>query len=146
MEMRDDIDMTAQEIADKFAISKKSLYRYIKILDLTDDLKKLIDEDKLHTDTAEIFCGFSADEQDAVCEFVQQTGKKINRAMAKAMERIVQEQDVTSYEDFLPILEQPKKKVKNKLYSSFAEKYNVKYSEEEWDNLVTELLTKHFEE
>lgn len=64
----------------------------------------------------------------------------------KDFERIVQEQDVTSYEDFLPILEQPKKKVKNKLYSSFAEKYNVKYSEEEWDNLVTELLTKHFEE
>ena len=59
MEMRNDIDMTAQEIADKFAISKKSLYRYIKILDLTDDLKKMIDEDKLHTDTAEIFCGFS---------------------------------------------------------------------------------------
>lgn len=66
MEMRNDIDMTAQEIADKFAISKKSLYRYIKILDLTDDLKKMIDEDKLHTDTAEIFCGFSVDEQDAV--------------------------------------------------------------------------------
>lgn len=77
MEMRNDIDMTAQEIADKFAISKKSLYRYIKILDLTDDLKKMIDEDKLHTDTAEIFCGFSADEQDAVYEFVQQTGKKV---------------------------------------------------------------------
>lgn len=145
MEMRNDIDMTAQEIADKFAISKKSLYRYVKILDLTDDLKKLIDEDKLHTDTAEIFCGFSADEQDIVYEFVMQTGKKINRAMAKAMERIVQEQDVTSYEDFLPILEQPKKKVKNKLYNSFAEKYSVKYSEEEWDNLVAKLLTQHFE-
>ena len=145
MEMRNDIDMTAQEIADKFAISKKSLYRYIKILDLTDDLKKMIDEDKLHTDTAEIFCGFSADEQDAVYEFVQQTGKKVNRTMAKAMERITQEQEVTSYEDFLPVLEQPKKPVKNKLYSGFAEKYSVNYSEEEWDNLVSELLTKHFE-
>jgi len=145
MGMRQDIDMTVQEIADKFGISKKSLYRYIKILDLTDDLKKLIDEDKLHTDTAEIFCGFSTDEQDAVYEFVQQTGKKVNRAMAKAMERITQEQEVTSYEDFLPVLEQPKKPVRNKLYSSFAEKYSVNYSEKEWDSLVSELLTKHFE-
>lgn len=145
MGMRQDIDMTVQEIADKFGISKKSLYRYIKILDLTDDLKKLIDEDKLHTDTAEIFCGFSADEQDAVYEFVQQTGKKVNRAMAKAMERITQEQEVTSYEAFLPVLEQPKKPVRNKLYSSFAEKYSVNYSEKEWDSLVSELLTKHFE-
>ena len=85
------------------------------------------------------------DEQDAVYEFVQQTGKKVNRTMAKAMERITQEQEVTSYEDFLPVLEQPKKPVKNKLYSGFAEKYSVKYSEEEWDNLVSELLTKHFE-
>ena len=145
MGMRQDIDMTVQEIADKFGISKKSLYRYIKILDLTDDLKKLIDEDKLHTDTAEIFCGFSTDEQDAVYEFVQQTGKKVNRAMAKAMERITQEQEVTSYEDFLPVLEQPRKSVRNKLYSSFAEKYSVNYSEKEWDSLVSELLTKHFE-
>ena len=145
MGMRQDIDMAVQEIADKFGISKKSLYRYIKILDLTDDLKKLIDEDKLHTDTAEIFCGFSTDEQDAVYEFVQQTGKKVNRAMAKAMERIAQEQEVTSYEDFLPVLEQPKKPVRNKLYSSFAEKYSVNYSEKEWDSLVSELLTKHFE-
>lgn len=145
MGMREDIDMTVQEIADKFGISKKSLYRYIKILDLTEDLKRLIDEDKMHTDTAEIFCGFSADEQDVVYEFVQQTGKKINRAMAKAMERIVQEQGVTSYEDFLPVLEQPKKKVKSKLYNSFAEKYNVEYSEEEWDSLVAQLLTQHFE-
>lgn len=145
MGMRQDIDMTVQEIADKFGISKKSLYRYIKILDLTDDLKKLIDEDKLHTDTAEIFCGFSTNEQDAVYEFVQQTGKKVNRAMAKAMERITQEHEVTSYEDFLPVLEQPRKPVRNKLYSSFAEKYSVNYSEKEWDSLVSELLTKHFE-
>lgn len=65
--------------------------------------------------------------------------------MAKAMERITQEQEVTSYEAFLPVLEQPKKPVRNKLYSSFAEKYSVNYSEKEWDSLVSELLTKHFE-
>lgn len=145
MEMRQDIDMTAQEIADKFAISKKSLYRYIKILDLSDGLKKLIDEDMLHTDTAEIFCMFSETSQQAVCDFVEHTGKKINRALAKAMESIEQEGKVTSYEDFLPVLEKPKKAVKNKLYNNFAKKYEVDYTEEEWDNLVTELLTKHFE-
>lgn len=145
MEMRQDIDMTAQEIADKFAISKKSLYRYIKILDLSDEMKKLIDEDMLHTDTAEIFCAFTEEQQGYVCEFVEKTGKKINRALAKAMESILQEGDVTGYEDFLPALEKPTKAVKNKLYNSFAEKYSVSYSEEEWDSLVTELLTKHFE-
>lgn len=146
MEMRQDIDMTVQEIADKFAVSKKSLYRYIKILDLSDGLKRLIDEDMLHTDTAEIFCAFTEEQQECVREFVEKTGKKINRALAKAMENVVQNGEVTSYEDFLSVLEKPKKPVKSKLYSSFAKTYGVDYSEDEWDSLVAELLTKHFEQ
>lgn len=148
MEMRSDIDMTVQEIADKFNISKKSLYRYIKILELTDELKELIDNDMINVDTAEIFCNFSTNNQDSVCEFVLNCNKKINRALAKEMEQIVKNYngDKVPAHEFSCLLNKKKKACKNKLYNSFAEKYNVEYSEQEWNELVEKLLDKHFSE
>lgn len=148
MELRSDIDMTAQEIADKFGISKKSLYRYIKILDLTDNLRGLIDNDMLHTDTAEIFSEFSSENQESVYEYVQQSGKKINRAIAKEMEAIVRncEGGFITANEFAELLDKPKKNCKNKIYNGFAKKYKVDYTEDEWNNLISNLLEKHFNE
>ena len=147
MEMRSDIDMTAQEIADKFGISKKSLYRYIKILKLTDDLKSLVDTDMIHTDTAEVFSEFSEENQKSVYECVIKNGKKVNRGVAKAMEIIVAEKEGenVSPEEFEKAFEK-KKTFKNSAYNKFASKFKVDYSEDEWNTLIEALLDAHFKE
>lgn len=145
MEIRSDIDMTAQEIADKFGISRKSLYRYIKINDLTDNLKNLIDKDMLHTDTAEIFADFSDEQQELVYDFVQETGKKVNRALAKRMQGIVAANgDSTTLDSFKNLLNEPKPTCSNKTYIELGKKYNVSYSDDEWTSLIDELLAQHF--
>lgn len=146
MELRNDIDMTSQEIADKFGISRKSLYRYIKILDLTDDLRSLIDDNMLHTDTAEIFAEFSEENQESVFEYVQKTKKKVNRAIAKQMEEIVRSRNgghVTS-EEFKQALDKHKTLYSNKLYGAFSKKYGVNYSDTEWDDLISKLVDEYF--
>lgn len=146
MERKSDIDMTVQEIAEKFNTSKKSLYRYIKVLDLTEEMRDLVNKEMISVDTAEIFCNFSEENQAAVCEFVNQNNKKINRNLAKEMEQIVADQgENVSPELFLPVLDK-KKKCKNKLYIKLSEKYEVEYSDKEWDQLVSELVDKYFSE
>lgn len=146
LEIRHDIEMTVQEIADKFGKSKKTLYRYIKILDLTDNLKKLIDTDMLNTDTAEIFCNFSAHNQEAVYEFVSETKRKINKSMAKAIEDLVSKhngEDISA-NDIIEIFDKTNKPFKNKIFQTYSEKYSVSYTEDEWITLISSLLDKHF--
>lgn len=163
LEIRQDIEMTALEIANKFGISTKSLYRYIKILDLTDNLKKLIDNDLLHTDTAEIFCTFSENNQEAVYEYVINENQKlkeanekstkekkftINRSKAKAIEDLIAKnkgEDITA-DDIQEMFDVKDKPFKNKVFQSYAKKYNVEMSEDEWDKLISSLLEKHFAE
>ena len=45
MELRSDIDMTAEEIAAKFDVSKKTMYRYINVSKLIPELQELTDND-----------------------------------------------------------------------------------------------------
>lgn len=146
LEIRHDIDLTAQEIADKFGISKKSIYRYIKILDLTDNLKQLINEDYLHTDTAEIFCTFSEANQEAVYEYVTSSKKTLSRNMAKSIQSLVEKHngETITADDISEMFNKGTKPFKNKIFQSYADKYNVTMTESEWDNLISSLLDKHF--
>lgn len=148
MKHRNDIELTAQEIADKFNISKKTMYRYINILKLDSRLQDMADDDMINIDAADIICKFSADNQESVYQFIVQTNKKISAALAKKMKSVTDnyEGSKVPVHEFTILLASPEKNCRNKLYSSFSRKYNVDYSDKEWNELVEKLLDNHFKQ
>jgi len=145
IEKRSDINMTVQEIADKFNISKKSIYRYIKILDLTENLQTLINNNMLHVDTAEIFFKLSETNQEIIYKFVIETKTKINRAAAKKIYEFFKCHDNNASIDELKSLLLCSQPVyKNEIYNKLSAKFNFEYSEKELDNLSLRLLEDYF--
>lgn len=142
MEKRKDIDMTAQEIADKFGISKKSMYRYINLGKLIRELQEYADSELLNIDSIDIICAFSEDNQRSVSEFIRNNQKKVTIALAKKMAAIVKNygKEKVPVWEFNSLLYKPKKSYKNKIYNNLANRYNIEYSEKELDEITERLL------
>lgn len=152
--MRKDIDMTAQEIADKFGISKRSMFRYEKVTALIPELQEYADMELINIDSVENIVKFSEENQRVVCEFIIATEKKhkVTASLSKKMTAVVEEYDgdTVPLEEFTALIAKPtvdnnKRVYKNAVYNSVAQKYRIEYSEKELDDIVVSLLEKYFE-
>lgn len=145
---RKDMDMSVQEIAGKFGISKKTMYRYANVSKLIHSLQELFDNDTINLDCSDIFVKFSERKQECVAECIGNAGKHITMSVAIAMQTIADEisdDDITTDDFNIVFAPKVKPAFKNKIYTSLAEKYNISdYTEKDLDNLVTELLEEHF--
>lgn len=145
MEIRQDVDMTAQEIALKFGLSKKTMYRYINVTKLIGGLQKFVDDGLISLDAVDIICQFSRKNQEAICKYLEFSHKKVMVSLAKKVAQSVANDKHLTKEMVIQLAEdKPKKKYKNKVYNTLAESYNLNYSEEELDELVLKLLQEHF--
>ncbi len=70
MELRKDLNVSVQEVVEKFGVSKKSLYRYINVIKCTPDIQDLIDSDKINVDCADLIKSMSEEEQQSLAEYV----------------------------------------------------------------------------
>jgi protein-tyrosine-phosphatase len=151
LQKRKDIDMTAQEISDKFGVPKKTMYRYANISKLTEELQNYADSKVINVDSVDYICNFSEENQNVLCEFIEKTDKKhkITVSLAKKMAKIVEnyDNDTVPVHEFTALVVKPEKKsksYKNAVYNTVAEKYKIEYSEKELDDIVTKLLEKYF--
>ena len=67
-DMRKDLDMTIQEIADKFGISRPLYYIYINVSKCIPEIQEKMDKDLIHIRCADILCSLSEDQQKTVAE------------------------------------------------------------------------------
>jgi ParB family chromosome partitioning protein len=145
MELRHDIDMTAQEIAEKFGLSKKTMYRYINVTKLTDKLQKFVDEGLISLDSVDIICQLSEKNQRAIYEYIEFSNKKVMVSLAKKISQAVTDGENLTKKMIIKLADdKPKKKYKNKVYNTLAESYNINCSEKELDELTLKLLQEHF--
>ncbi len=142
-----EIELSVMEVAEKFGVSKKTMYRYINISKLIPKLQELVDTEMINIDVTDIISKFSTENQEVVAKFIESGYGKVNVSLAKKMAEIVEEAegDEVSVGEFIALTVKPKKAYKNKLYNSFAEKYSVEYSEKELDELVLQFLEEHFD-
>jgi ParB family chromosome partitioning protein len=145
MELRQDIDMTAQEIAKKFGLSKKTMYRYINVTKLIESLQKFVDCGLISLDAVDIICQFSKENQEVVCEYLNFSHKKVMVSLAKRVAQAVDDGNAITKEMVIHLAEDTsKKKYKNRVYNILAESYDLNCSEKELDELVLKLLQEHF--
>lgn len=143
---RKDMEISVQEIAEKFGVSKKTMYRYANVSRLVSELQELFDADIINLDCSDVFVKFSEENQQSVAEYIKGSGKHITLSVAIAMEKVASDGNVLP--DSFGVIFAPKVKpvYRNKVYSSIAERYDISttYTEKELDDLVTQLLEEHF--
>lgn len=149
MEKRADTDMTAAEIAAKFGVSKKTMYRYMSVASLNVHLQKYADEGKIQLAAAEIIAAFSEENQKAVLNFLSRPdSKKITPEIAKEFAQIVEDyggEDVPFHEFTKLLAPKPLKKYKSNVYNNIFSRFAIDKSEHELDELAEKLLTEYFE-
>lgn len=149
MKKRDDTDMTAAEIAAKFGVSKKTMYRYISVASLNVHLQKYADEGKIQLAAAEIIAAFSEENQKTVLNFLSRPdSKKITPEIAKEFAQIIEDyggEEVPFHEFTKLLAPKPLKKYKSNVYNNLSSRFAIDKSEKELDELAERLLTEYFE-
>jgi ParB family chromosome partitioning protein len=128
MNKRGDVDMTAAEIAAKFGVSPKTMYRYINVANMIDPLQKCADSGIINLAAADIISGFSEGNQRLVWNFINENSdfKKITPAVAKQFAAIVDAyggDDVPDYELIKFFEPKPKVKYKSGIYNNLSSSF-----------------------
>lgn len=144
MEVRKDIDLTAQEIADKFGLSKKTMYRYINVTKLIPELQTLTDKDLISLDAVDILSKLSIENQKVINEYLLKNNKKIMVGTAKKIYLFTTNNNILTIKDIENMISSKSKKYKNRLYNIIAKDKNINYTEKELDTLVLNFLNDYF--
>ena len=80
--MRDDEDLTAEEIAKKFGVSRKTIYRYINVEKLIPELQYLVDDEIIKFNAVEYIKGFSEDVQRELYNVLSENKLSLTRVTA----------------------------------------------------------------
>lgn len=148
MDKREDIGITYKEIADKFGISSKTLYRYVNVARLIPELQNYVDCEKILLAAADIISGFSVDNQMSVFEYLERPdSRKITPIIAKQFAEIVKNYsgDKVPVHEFSSLfIPKPKPKYKSGIYNNLSERFSFDKTEQELDELAEKLLAEYF--
>lgn len=151
MEIKNSLDLTVAEVAMKYGIAPKTLYRYVHVSELTDSLQTQVDWGRINVDVAEVISPLPEDKQERLNELISENEHKhITRKFAAKVFELFNENclnDITE-EKYLECFEVPKTTYKNKIYEAVYNKYEIpateKIPEEEIDSLVSDYVDKYF--
>lgn len=149
MGMKKEIDMTTKEIAEKFGVSAKTMYRYVNVTKLLFSLQQYVDIGTIQLKSVDILSTFSEENQTFVlCLIEDKTISKLTIEIAKKLAEVVDESDGTvMLSKFTDALKpKPKARYKNSIYNKLSSRYQFEFDEKELDNITAELLEKYFKE
>ena len=141
LDIRKDLALTAEEIAEKFGVSKKNMYRYLNVSKLIPALQELIDNDRIGIDCPDLLVTLDEDQQEKLVSVMEATSYKMILAQAKKVIELFA-LDNFSQKTFEAIYEKPFS-FKNKIYKELSKKYNITLSEDELDDIVREYLDEY---
>lgn len=149
MEIRKSEDLTAEEIAAKFDISKKTMYRYINVHTLISELQEMTDNKTINIAAVDVLAQLSEDEQTAFATVLEEEKIVFSAAMAKQLKALSDNADGELAEDDIRILFEHKGSVqkpeKRSISSSVVNKYfNPNTSDEEIEETIAKALKMYF--
>ena len=149
-ELREDENTTSEEIAKKFGVSRKTIYRYLDVGKLITELQDFVDDEVIKFNAVEYIKGFSEDVQKELYNVLSENKLSLSRVAAVKLRNYINElEDEITADEILEILavpDKPKSKgpYKNKVYCSISEKYAINMTENELDELTEKLLEQYF--
>ena len=149
MEIRKSDDLTAEEIAAKFDISKKTMYRYINVHTLIPELQEMTDNKTINIAAVDVLAQLSEDEQTAFATVLEEEKIVFSAAMAKQLKALSDNADGELAEYDIRILFEHKGSVqkpeKRSISSSVVNKYfNPNTSDEEIEETIAKALKMYF--
>lgn len=156
MSRKKDIDMTSAEIARKFDVSFKTMYRYINIAKMIDVIQTLFDEERINVCAIDNIADFTEDAQNALYEALNNTGVKLSVAVSKRLKKVAESYEESGDEDTYALtdefediltgrdIKKTAPKYSNKIYENINRKHHLDISEEELDKITSKLLEEYF--
>lgn len=92
--------LTVAQLAQMYGVSKEQLYRYIAIDELIAELKKLIDEGLISSNSIKELRNLTPLKQKKAADYIEYTGKKLSPGKCKKLVQLLKESadDITSEE------------------------------------------------
>lgn len=149
MEIRESEDLTAEEIAAKFDISKKTMYRYINVNSLIPELQDMTDSKIINIGAVDTISQLSEDEQTALAAVLDEEKVVFSAAMAKQLRTLSDNAEGELTEEDIRILFERKSSVqkpeKRSISSSVVNKYfKPDISDKEVEDTIAKALEMYF--
>lgn len=146
MELRNDDETTAGEIAAKFDVSKKTMYRYLDVNRLIPELQEMTDTGIINIGAVDYIAKLDTDVQNALYLALDEAKVKLSAALAKRVRSLVDSQNgLVEVSDIIAVLtDREDKKASVNTYENIRKKYNVTISDSELDELTKRLLDDYF--
>lgn len=146
MELRNDDETTAGEIAAKFDVSKKTMYRYLDVNRLIPELQEMTDNGIINIGAVDYIAKLDTDVQNALYLALDEAKVKLSAALAKRVRSLVDSQNgLVEISDIVAVLtDREDKKAAVNTYENIRKKYNVTISDSELDELTKRLLDDYF--
>ena len=149
MEIRKSEDLTAEEIAAKFDISKKTMYRYINVHTLIPELQEMTDNKTINIAAVDVLAQLSEDEQTAFATVLEEEKIVFSAAMAKQLrtlsdnaENELTEEDIRTLFERKSSVQKPEKR---SISSSVVSKYfKPDISDKEVEDTIAKALEMYF--
>ena len=141
--------MTAEEIAAKFDISKKTMYRYINVNSLISELQDMTDSKIINIGAVDTISQLSEDEQTALAAVLDEEKVIFSAAMAKQLRTLSDNAENELTEEDIRLLFERKSSVqkpgKRSISSSVVSKYfKPNTSDEEIEETIAKALKMYF--
>lgn len=149
MEIRESEDLTAEEIAAKFDISKKTMYRYINVNSLIPELQDMTDSKIINIGAVDTISQLSEEEQTALAAVLDEEKVIFSAAMAKQLKTLSDNAEGELTEEDIRTLFERKNSVqkpeKRSIRSSVVSKYfKPDTSDKEVEDTIAKALEMYF--
>ncbi len=146
MAIKESEDLTAVEIAAKFDISKKSMYRYINVNSLIPELQDMTDSKIINIGAVDTIAQLSEDEQTALAAVLDEEKVIFSAAMAKQLRTLSNNADGELTENDIRILFDRQSSVQKPEKRSISNAVVSKYFKDDVsDNEVEDTIAKALE-
>lgn len=146
MELRSDDETTGEEIAAKFDVSRKTMYRYLDVNRLIPELQEMTDTGIINIGAVDYIAKLDTDVQTALYLALGEAKVKLSAALAKSVRSLADSQNgLVEVSDIIAVLtDRENKKAAVNTYENIRKKYNVTISDSELDELTAKLLDNYF--
>ena len=149
MEIRESEDLTAEEIAAKFDISKKTMYRYINVNSLIPELQDMTDSKIINIGAVDTISQLSEDEQIALAVVLDEEKAVFSTAMAKQLKTLSDNAEGELTEEDIRTLLEHKKAAHKSVQRSISDFVVNRYfmpdaSDKEVEDTIAKALELYF--
>lgn len=147
MELRNDDETTAEEIAVKFDVSRKTMYRYLDVNRLIPELQEMTDTGIVNFGAVEYIAKLDTDVQNALYQALDEVKVRLSAAFAKRVRSLSDSQNgpVEASDIIAVITDKEDKKSTVNTYENIRKKYKVTISDSELNELTARLLDEYFQ-